>query len=124
MARPQETSLTVKSGMITYRYSRRASGKICDMLTLEDDARRPDAPYSFFGCKTTRIPNIPKTNKAKYFSHKSNGRCSKETDLHSLAKETFYASYCNALREKLPFSFTYRRSSAFVDSQLALGWAS
>ena len=105
--------------MLTYRYARGANGVAFDILELEDETRRAGAPYSCYGCGGELTPNIPKTAKTKYYSHKAEQSCSKETYLHKLAKEIFYQSYTEALNLGQPFIVKFQRRTvctAFQDS--------
>jgi hypothetical protein len=106
--------------MITYRYAKSINDKVIDVSFLDNVNRRSGAPYRCLGCKAELIPNIPKTNKSKYFSHKAIGNCSKETYLHVLAKNAFYDEYLDALDKKSPFIFVFNRpfECTFFESSL------
>ena len=105
--------------MLTYRYAKGADGTAFDILGMEDKTRRTGAPYSCYGCGGELIPNIPKSSKTKYYSHKADQSCSKETYLHKLAKAIFYESYTEALKLGQPFFIKFQRKTvctAFQDS--------
>lgn len=107
--------------MLTYRYAQGANGTTFDVLTLEDQTRRSGAPYRCYGCNGELIPNIPQSSKTKYYSHKAEQNCSKETYLHKLAKAVFHNSYTEALKMGHPFTIKFQREtvcSAFQESLL------
>lgn len=88
--------------MITYRYARGDSGRLCDITDLSEQTRRADAPYRCIGCGGELIVNLPRS-KSKHFSHKSSHHCALETYLHSLAKHCFAQTYREALSSGAPF---------------------
>jgi hypothetical protein len=105
--------------MLKYRYGLGANGATVDVLSLEDETRRSNAPYSCIGCGGALTPNLPKTNRTKYYSHKVEQNCSLETYLHKLAKLTFFETYSAALNLGLPFILSYPRKflcNAFQES--------
>ncbi len=107
--------------MLKYRYALGANGQTYDVLALGDETRRIGAPYTCLGCCGELIPNLPRTGRTKYFSHKVQQNCSRETYLHRLAKSVFRESYTEALVLGQPFWFSYRRgfSCTAYESTLA-----
>lgn len=105
--------------MIKYQYALGKNGNLIDVKKLTADTRRTNAPYICCGCEKELIANLG-IKKAKHFSHKTAGDCTKETYLHKLGKAVFYTEYTDCLENNKPFIFSIRLSATcnYYQSQL------
>jgi hypothetical protein len=104
---------------LKYRFAIGADNSTFDILDIDVETRRLGSPYKCFGCSGELIPNIPKTDRTKYFSHKAEQSCNRESYLHKLAKYTFFENYKKALASGIPFVFSFEQKflcSAFHDT--------
>lgn len=104
-----------------YRYALNSKKEIIDVLTIEDKTRRVGAPFKCVGCGGELTPNIPK-KKVKYFSHKPDQACSKETYLHKLGILRFYSQYKYCLDNSKPFIFENKINVTCTHNQKEYGF--
>lgn len=92
------------SNDVLYQFAENKDGQIIDILELSNEGKVKNSPFLCIGCKNEMIPVLNvKTGYKKYFRHKSNCNCSKESYLHNFSKKKFYQNYLHRLEKGMPF---------------------
>lgn len=86
--------------MIKYKNAYDPKGNLIHINEITSESR--SEKYNCINCNSELIPRIGKVRQ-KHFAHKITQKCSGETYLHTLGKNTFIETYNKCLKSKTPF---------------------
>lgn len=88
---------------VQYRFGLDSEGATVDVRDLRRLSKCPIGPFECIGCGHPLIPHLGE-RKAKHFQHLEAQECSRETQLHALAKRVFADTYRTCLANRTSFN--------------------